>query len=1019
MKVTIDKTYVEYAGSATLVTGSDSVIDGPLSSATFAATVTACADASGKIFLVEDRMMTDLSGAVPYQTLRMINTVNETVSTIARLGINNAYYGFITTNIVATNDGQNSLIAVVNNGGEYGIFKITPDPTDVNTQVIDNLSTQFLNNPNNLLGALYPGTNRLVLDGNTLYMLSGIFTNIIAVDLTTAPYPVSVVSELEITAQTTAVDSPVALFLFPNRNFIVADTGSDNVFLRVDGSGNTILAAGSGNVGTQNGPLISASFMMPLQVVKSSNNIIYSYSPAEGCIRKIVFDTILTAPTELTNLSPLGVTPYDFAVTWSGGYGAISYTYDITQGGQPAANVTVADFGTSNNSVSLSDLTPNTEYVVTITATNLTGSTQPKSITVTTTELQVPPSAISNVTSSMIISSGFTVGWSGGDGATSYTYTLNDQPATPSADDGVASKSATFSGLTAGTTYNIVVNAVKGALTSSSSSFAVTTLLEGDIMWEGGLNVTLPSITNIQKTGGVDGNEDAGQSSYPIFIGTKFLQFSVSSLLHASIGIGRNSVFKAGDYRRVNGNLTFDFAFTLISNGDIQLYNGIYNNGEGVGTYNSNTVFGIMNDISNNALVFYVDNVEVRRNQFQEFSQILNQNSSAYINVSIRTAGTAINNIKLFDEKPEFAPSQPFSLASNSLSSSGFTVGWSGGDGATSYTYTIDGAAATPSVDNGLTTKSATFDGLTAGTTYTVVVTAVNGSLSSSSPITVTTTAEETAPSAITNLSNINRTSSSFTVTWSGGDGATSYTYTLNDQPATPSTDDGVASNSATFSGLNSDTLYSVVITAVANNGLTTSSESFNCGTDGEPPSPITGLTSSSITSSGFTVGWSGGDGATSYRYILDGTEVIPSAEDGVTSTATFVGLTSETSYSIVVIAIKASSFGDLTASSDPLTVSTTADQTPPSAITYLSWDNISSNYFTITWGGGNGATSYTYTLNGEAATPSADDGVGSKSATFSGLNSSTTYSIVVTAVKASSSGNLTTSSDPLSITTT
>jgi vacuolar-type H+-ATPase subunit F/Vma7 len=70
-------------------------------------------------------------------------------------------------------------------------------------------------------------------------------------------------------------------------------------------------------------------------------------------------------------------------------------------------------------------------------------------------------------------------------------------------------------------------------------------------------------------------------------------------------------------------------------------------------------------------------------------------------------------------------------------------------------------------------------------------------------------------------------------------------------------------------------------------------------------------------------VGWSGGDGATSYRYRLNGTEVIPSAEDGVTSTATFDGLTSETSYSIVVIAIKASSFGDLTASSDPLTVTT------------------------------------------------------------------------------------------------
>ena len=175
-------------------------------------------------------------------------------------------------------------------------------------------------------------------------------------------------------------------------------------------------------------------------------------------------------------------------------------------------------------------------------------------------------------------------------------------------------------------------------------------------------------------------------------------------------------------------------------------------------------------------------------------------------------------------------------------------------------------------------------------------------------------------------------------------------------------------------------------------------------------------LTSSNVTSSEFTISWSGGDGATSYIYTIDAVIVTPSVDNGLAEkSATFQELNPETTYTISVTA----AIQIYNNESEPFIITTLSDQIPPSAITYVSWDNISSNYFTITWGGGNGATSYTYTLNGEAATPSADDGVGSNMATFSGLNSSTTYSIVVTAVKASSSGNLTTSSDPLSITTT
>jgi len=422
---------------------------------------------------------------------------------------------------------------------------------------------------------------------------------------------------------------------------------------------------------------------------------------------------------------------------------------------------------------------------------------------------------------SSITKSAFTVSWRSGDGATSYTYTIDGEAATPSTDNGLASKSATFSGLTGGTTYNVVVTAVKNSTPSSSSSFAVTTVVAGAIMWEGGHNVTLSDPTNIQKTGGVDGNEDAGQSSYPIFIGTKFLQFSVTSLINASIGIGQSSVYNANDYRRVDGNLTFNFAYTLTSSGNIDTFNGLGNFSEGIGTYTSDTVFGMMKDLVNNQFVLYINNIEAKRYGFVGYGKAVDDNSLRYINISIRTAGGTINNIKLFDERP---PAVPSSLTSNNINSSGFTVGWSGGDRATSYTYTIDGVAATPSADNGVASKSATFSGLTVDTTYSVTVTAVNASGTSTSNTLSVTTVATPPPSAITNMLSSSITTSGFTVGWNGGDGATSYTYTIDGVAATPSADNGIASKSATFDGFTGNDSYTVIITAVNSVGNTSSS---------------------------------------------------------------------------------------------------------------------------------------------------------------------------------------------------
>jgi hypothetical protein len=177
------------------------------------------------------------------------------------------------------------------------------------------------------------------------------------------------------------------------------------------------------------------------------------------------------------------------------------------------------------------------------------------------------------------------------------------------------------------------------------------------------------------------------------------------------------------------------------------------------------------------------------------------------------------------NQAPPSAPTTPSSLSSSSVSLSGFTVSWSGGTGATSYTYTLNGSSASPSSQ---TSTSATFSGLTSNTSYTVIVTAVNtGGTTNSSSFTI-----KTAPTTPSSLSSSSVSSSGFTVSWSGGTGATSYTYTLNGSLVSPSSQ---TSTSAIFSGLNPGTLYHVIVTAVNLDGNTTNSSTFDIRTSSSP----------------------------------------------------------------------------------------------------------------------------------------------------------------------------------------
>jgi len=89
-----------------------------------------------------------------------------------------------------------------------------------------------------------------------------------------------------------------------------------------------------------------------------------------------------------------------------------------------------------------------------------------------------PPTSITNI-SLIITSNGFTITWSGGTNAASYTYTLNGSNTIPSTDNGVSSQSAVFTGLLAGT-YTIVITAIN--ITNSTASEPTIVTVQGVVI---------------------------------------------------------------------------------------------------------------------------------------------------------------------------------------------------------------------------------------------------------------------------------------------------------------------------------------------------------------------------------------------------------------------------------------------------------------------------------------------------------------------------------------------------------
>jgi len=266
------------------------------------------------------------------------------------------------------------------------------------------------------------------------------------------------------------------------------------------------------------------------------------------------------------------------------------------------------------------------------------------------------------------------------------------------------------------------------------------------------------------------------------------------------------------------------------------------------------------------------------------------------------------------------APPAPADVSVTGTSSSSISVAWdavtdSGGSGLDHYVLSVDGNE-TQTVPAG--TTAATVEGLSAETSYSVAVAAVDGagneSAMTSASATTDAAADTTAPSAPANLSVTGTSSSSVSVAWDAvtddGSGLDGYVVSLDGnegQTVPPGT------TTATVDGLDADASYEVGVSAVDAAGNASPTATVSATTDATDdgdttaPSAPTGLSVTDTTSSSVSVAWdaatdSGASGLDHYVLSVDGSQG-QSVPAGTTS-ATVEGLSAETSYEVGVTAV-------------------------------------------------------------------------------------------------------------------
>ncbi|HZJ54372.1 MAG TPA: fibronectin type III domain-containing protein [Myxococcaceae bacterium] len=272
-------------------------------------------------------------------------------------------------------------------------------------------------------------------------------------------------------------------------------------------------------------------------------------------------------------------------------------------------------------------------------------------------------------------------------------------------------------------------------------------------------------------------------------------------------------------------------------------------------------------------------------------------------------AGGASANSSQAMATPQAGTPQPPTGLTATPGNTQVSLSWTASSGATSYNVkraTVSGGPYTTVGNTGAT--SFTNTGLTNGTTYFYVVTALNASGESGNSTQVSATPQAPVPQPPTGLT-ATPGNAQVSLSWTASSGATSYNVkraTVSGGPYTTINSPGTTSYTDT--GLTNGTTYFYVVTAVNASGESGNSSQASATPQGVAPAAPTGLTATPGNAQ-VSLSWTASSGATSYnvkRSTVSGGSYATVGTTGGTS-FTNTGLTNGTTYYYVVTAVNAS----------------------------------------------------------------------------------------------------------------
>lgn len=301
------------------------------------------------------------------------------------------------------------------------------------------------------------------------------------------------------------------------------------------------------------------------------------------------------------------------------------------------------------------------------------------------------------------------------------------------------------------------------------------------------------------------------------------------------------------------------------------------------------------------------------------------------------------------------------------------TVGWNAVSGATSYeiqwSTSVSNFAVILGTATGLTSLIYTITGLTNGTPYKYRIRAVNGCSSSTYTTSGNVTPAGSPPNRPDSVATSGILCNQFTVTWPAKTGATSYkiewsTAAANYAPILGTTI-GITALTYTITGLTPGTAYVYRVYSENGCGLSGNTRAGSGTTLASAPSAPTGVATSAVLCTQFTMSWTASAGAISYTVECALNSGFSSGLVTVTgvlsSPYTFTGLNSGTIYYYRVRAVSCSSSANATGSPNFITTSSTTPTTPTistsGALTFCETDS-------VTLGSSSGTT-YQWYLNG------------------------------------------------------